>query len=602
MLIYSPFIRLVLFNVWFQIAFFAMVLVSIFIALYLPKIWTVSPRNFLPVVKVSGLDMTQNWALKRGARKAMENRDFTRAAQSWEGAVAQNPGDEEALRGYLQNTLNLDRADKSIFRSSISQMGWLLRLTHTNANDVRLIAQVAEKFKWHDVAAYFLGGLPEPLPPEAEAAYLKALFQQKRFREFEPRFTKYARQLKDNELPLYELASRASSRGATARDAEVELERLSTSGPDIDLAARLHMLACGEKGNIAGYSRSLERLALRNQDNVADHATYWVLLSAAGRKDEAVSLAKSFTRAPASAIETVRLADAYYQLDLADASRELLARFASSFHQAPEVWVAYAAVLEKLQDWGGMRAIALQIREDLNGRDTLWGYAYFLEGRAELAEKRLSSAERAFEKAAESSYEIPPLGFAVAKDLARLKFAGLALKIYSALENSFENDLPYWEGVFDAAFAVHDAAAVLKASERCYRLSPRDAQVNNRYAAAMLVNRSNPDEVIHLTVQLLATFPNSTAAKINHAFALILNQRISEALDLLRKISPAQLTASEISDYHLALFEIYCAQGRWDDAASASEKIARSTLFPNQRLWLEQKLKQLPPRQIAGTS
>src|SRR5687767_12210407 len=83
-LIYSPFIRLVLFNVWFQLAFGAAVLVTIFIALYLPKIWVVSPEGFLPEVKVSGLDMTQNWSLKRAARKAMAEREFNRAGQSWE--------------------------------------------------------------------------------------------------------------------------------------------------------------------------------------------------------------------------------------------------------------------------------------------------------------------------------------------------------------------------------------------------------------------------------------------------------------------------------------------------------------------------------------
>ena len=70
-LIYSPFIRLLLFNVWFQFAFGAAFCLAIATALYLPKIWTASPAGFLPVVKVSALDKTQNWALKRSARKHM---------------------------------------------------------------------------------------------------------------------------------------------------------------------------------------------------------------------------------------------------------------------------------------------------------------------------------------------------------------------------------------------------------------------------------------------------------------------------------------------------------------------------------------------------
>lgn len=602
-LIYSPFLRLVLFNFWFQVSFAAMVLVSVFIALYLPKIWKVSPPHFLPIIKVSGLDLTQNWALKRAARKATNAGDFKRAAQSWEGAVAQNPADENALRSYLKNTLNLDRADKSVYRSAVSQMGWLLRLTGTNIADVQLTAQVCEKFSWHDVASYFLGSISQTLPLDAEATYLKALFHTGRLGEFQPRFAKNASRMNDKQLPLYSLASRAASTDPGARAAEAELEMQSTStGENVDLSTRLHMLACGQNGNVAGYGRSLQRLSSRNQDTVADHATYWPLLARSGRKAEAVQLAQSFTRAPSSALETVRLAEAYYQLDLVESARELLARFASSFSQSPDVWTAYAAVVEKLSDWNGMRSIALQIREDLNGRDTLWGYAYFLEGRAELAEKRLSSAERAFEKAVESSYEIPPLGAAVARELARLKFAPLALRLYARLEPQFENNLSFWGDFFDAAFSAHDAAGVLKTSKRCFELDPRGVQTHNRYAAALLVNRSAPDEVIRLTVQLVANFPKSIAAQINHSFALMMNHRTPEALSILEKIQPGSLSLTESSDYHLALFEAYCNLQRWEEAASASGKITRSTLFPTQRRWLDEKRKEIPSRQIAGNS
>ena len=602
-LIYSPFIRLVLFNTWFQAAFGAMVLVMVFLALYLPKIWQTSPDHFLPVVKVSGLDMTQNWSLKRAARNSIEKRDFKRASQSWEAAVAQNPGDVDALRGYLSNTLNLERADRHVFRSAISQMNWLFRLTRTNQSDVQLAAQVCEKFKWHEVGAYYLGKVDSALPPAAEATYLKALFQLGRLHEFKERFAASSARLSDAEMPLYHLAFKAASRAESGSDeAERELERISESGDSgeqAQLAARLHMLACGKKGNVEGYARSLQKLALRNGDTVIDHAVYWVLLSRANRKAEAVKLAESFTSAPTSALETVRLADAYYQLGLLEAGRELLDQFAPTFHQSPEVWVAYAAVLEELGDWAGMRAIAVQIREDLGGRDTLWGYAYLLEGRAELAAKRLASADRAFEKAAESLYEIPPLGLAVARELTRIKYHKFALKIYNQLESAYERDLRFWEGVFDAAFAVQDAIQVLKATEHCYRLNPNDVQVHNRYAAALIVNRSNPEEIIRLTLELIHRYPRSLAAMLNHTFALLINQRTAEAKALLERIDPHELSPVEMSSYHLARFELNYNLELWDEAAEAGAKISRATLFPVQRRWLDEALSKLPPRQVA---
>ncbi|MGZ8937832.1 MAG: tetratricopeptide repeat protein [Limisphaerales bacterium] len=600
-LIYSPFIRLLLFNFWFQLAFGAAVCLAIFIALYVPKIWRASPAHFLPVVKISGLDKTQNWALKRNARKAVAARDFKRASQSWEAAVAQNPADQSALRGFLMNSLNLEKADRHLFRSAVSQMTWLLRLSQTNTADVQLAAKVCEKFQWHEVAAFCLGNIKETLPPDAEAVYLKALFHQGRLREFESRYEKSAARLADKEIPLYALALRAGGSGTSAEAAKKELERAAAAGENPQLATRLHMVACGEEGDLEAYARNLQSLALYNQNKVADHARYWILLNRRGRSAEAKQLAEAFTRAPSTATETVRLADAYFQLGMLDAAREVLKKTGAMFAQSPEVWLAYAAVLEQLADWSGMRAIALQIREEMAGRDTLWGYAYYLEGRAELAEKRLSSAERAFEKAVECAYEIPPLGLAVAREITKLKYPALSLKLYQTLARSFEDDLVFWESFFDAAYAGRDADNLLKASERCYHLNPRDVKAHNRYAAALLVNRSKAEEAIKLTVQLAANFPNSLAAKLNHCFALLLNGRTEEALALLESINVAALSANEGSDYYLALFEAYHNLQRWDDAESVRGKIATSTLFPLQRKWLKDKIGQIPTRQIAGT-
>ena len=599
-LIYSPFLRLVLFNVWFQLSFGAVVLVSIGIALYLPKMWRVSPEGFLPEVKVSWLDLTQNWALKRSARKAEAAGDFKRAAQSWEAAVAQNPADLTSLRGYLANCLNLEKADQTVYRSAVSQVGWLLRLARTNTADVEVAARICEKFKWNDVAVFFLGNINEALSPTAEAIYLKALFHVGRVSEFQTRYAKAAQRLSDGELAIYHLALKsASSADPGAQEAEDELKRLSTSGARASIAARLRLIACAERRDVEGYTDSLQKLAERNEDSVADHATHWVLLTSAGRKAEAIKLAESFTRAPGSAAETVRLAEAYFQLGMLDASREVLQKFASDFRQSPEVWIAYAAVLEKQQDWEALRMIALQIREDVNARDTRWGFAYFLEGRAELAEKRFTAAERAFDKAAESTFGVPPLGVAVAKDLTRLKFYQRALDIYKQLEGSFQNDVRFWEGVFASALAARDAAMVLKATERCYQLDSNDAQACNRYAAALIVNRANPEEVIKLTLQLLSRYPNSLAGRLNHTFALLLNGRTAEAGTVLESIELATLSPADANHYYLAQFELNYAMQKWEAAAAALQKISRASLFPVQRQWLEEKNKKMPTRQIA---
>src|SRR5437899_1735838 len=102
-LIYSPFLRLVLFNFWFRLAFFCFAGLLIFLALFLPRIWQVTPPGFLPVVTISGLDMAQAWSLKRSALRATSAGNFELAADAWNTAIANNPANPELIRGALRN-------------------------------------------------------------------------------------------------------------------------------------------------------------------------------------------------------------------------------------------------------------------------------------------------------------------------------------------------------------------------------------------------------------------------------------------------------------------------------------------------------------------
>ena len=136
-----------------------------------------------------------------------------------------------------------------------------------------------------------------------------------------------------------------------------------------------------------------ERLALANEAGVLDYVGYWKLLAANGRNTEAIELAERFTTSPGSAMEVLRLAEIYFRLGLSDACRDVLKRFAPQYGHSPEVWASYASVLEDLKDWGEMRAVAQQIREQPNYRDTLGGYSDYLEGRAELGAGRTMAAK-----------------------------------------------------------------------------------------------------------------------------------------------------------------------------------------------------------------
>jgi tetratricopeptide (TPR) repeat protein len=595
-LIYSPFLRLILFNVWFQLGFGAFACVLVAGALYLPKMWRVSPVGFLPEIRISWLDMTQNWALKRSARKYMAEGDYERAAKSWEAAVAQNPADPVALRGFLDNSVKVAHPDKRLLISTASQMPWLLRLTGTNMADLELVARVCNHLEWHDALLRLALPVAGQLSAPAEAAYIKALFHEGRAAEFQARLNRASPAvLSDPELNLYRTAFTAGwSYGTEQRDAAMKLQSLSEEGSNAILATRLAMLASAHKADLKTCGHYLERLAARDEASIQDHTRYWALLAQNGRLAEAKSRAEAFTTAPGSAAEVILLAQTYHALGLIPQAREVLQHFAPAYSSSPGVWMLYGTLLRQEKDWPALRTMALRMREDAAMRSTLWGYSYLMEGCAEAQEGRSTPADIAFKHAADANYEVPAIALTVAKELTQLKQPRLALQVLAGIETPLENEYAYWNSVFDAAFAAMDHELVLKSAERCYKMRPSELSERNRYAAALMLNRSNATQAIELTLQLYAKYPSSPTTIINHSCALLLNHRAAEARSLLERLRPADLGPTEAQAYYLALFETYHDLKLWDLAEKLESKIDSAALFPIQRQWLEAERKDLP--------
>src|SRR5687767_1892655 len=74
---------LILYEFWFRVAFFAALLFLPLMTLFLLKVWRVTPADFQPVVKISGLDLVQASSLRRTAVKLAALGRFDEAAQSW---------------------------------------------------------------------------------------------------------------------------------------------------------------------------------------------------------------------------------------------------------------------------------------------------------------------------------------------------------------------------------------------------------------------------------------------------------------------------------------------------------------------------------------
>jgi predicted Zn-dependent protease len=118
----------------------------------------------------------------------------------------------------------------------------------------------------------------------------------------------------------------------------------------------------------------------------------------------------------------------------------------------------------------------------------------------------------------------------------------------------------------------------------------------NNYAAALLINRAQPDEAINVTRQLLQQMPDALVPRVNHASALLMNRRTAEAQELLAKIDETRLTAEEACQYYRAMFEVWLNLGKTSEAWAAYDRVDKSVLYPLQAQWLEAAAKSLPPR------
>ena len=99
--VYFPLARLLIFSFWFRLIFAGFLLFLVFLALFLPRIWRTTPPGFLPVIKISGLDMAQAWSLRRSALRSMKTGQLDQAAFAWQAAVAHNPANPDLVRGAL---------------------------------------------------------------------------------------------------------------------------------------------------------------------------------------------------------------------------------------------------------------------------------------------------------------------------------------------------------------------------------------------------------------------------------------------------------------------------------------------------------------------
>ena len=582
------FVRAVLFSAGFRFCLIALCLGAISGGLFLTKMWRVTPPGFSPVVRISGLDWIQALSLHHAAKKQLA------AGKAMEGlatdalAIANNPGDVELIRSFLQSILA--HAKPPAFQSpALAHSFWFMQLTATNLNDLELPVAVLNRYGLDAFALQLLFPQRDQLTPPLQKAFLRGLFEAGYLSDFDAywHLTAAAPLANDTEAQLYRAAFEAGwGNPDTAGKAKArllqDLDRANLTSSDSLLAHRLYLRVCEAQSDVPAYFETLHRLAGSNRTRLIDHVRGWRLLASSNQHDRAVELARAFRTPPATAVETMQLAEAYQTLGLHDEVKQLLQRFSPEYSYLDGLWVMYGDRLIDSGEWSEVRRLALDMRLNRAIANRLKFYSLYLEGRADLADHRPGSATSAFAAIANERIENLEFGVMMAKRLVPLGQGEVARSVLASVEKLGAQSPAYWDAVAEVALSLKDAGLLLRATSRSAELQPDNWRAIHNRASAALVAGANADAVISDTLATLLRFPNLPEAKINHALALLQKHRVNEADALLATLSAATLNESQRAQYQLACLETLIEQKRFPLATLALNGVNATYLFPPQ--------------------
>ena len=580
-----PLVRMLLFSTGFRLALLISFVVLFGVPLSMVKWIRSTPDGIRPVVKISLLDLAQSWSLHRSAVNSLEDGDIERGLRAWREAIGNNPGRAELCREYLEVLPEVDKR-RSYRQTAVQNAFWLMKLTSTNMVDVELSARVFEHYGFERLTLYLVDNLTEEPTETLQKAELRALFLEGRVREFGLKWEALSKETAASpDLDLFRVTYLAG--WGTPDEAKESMERLNRAmkNPETQLLAhRLNLFVCVSRLDPEAYKKSLDFLVRQNRDRPSQHLGFWTLLAELDRKSEAMEYASVYAIPPRSAIEAVQFAEAFVNLGMRDIAFQFLQRYSVDYSSSEGMWFAQAEILISQERWQELYFLAVSMREEAGISEVVMGFSYFLEGRAEFERGRDGLAQKAFRTIKRYSLEGSRVGIHIAANLFDWGYATEARDVLVGLEEVFQDQLVYWELLFEVAKELRSSRDLLLATENLYQLKPNDFATKNNYAAVLLSMRIRPEEAITLTFQALNQDSGNPSSKINHAHALLLNDRVDEAAALLDELNPGLLILPLRHGYYLAWLEIEFQRGRIDQVKRYGEMIDEQYLLPGDRL------------------
>jgi tetratricopeptide (TPR) repeat protein len=593
----SSTLRVLLYDLWFRIAAVLGLLVFVLLVLFLPKIWTSTPPDFLPVVKVSGLDKVQAGALRRSAERFRAEKKFPEAILAWQSASQNDPGNPELARGALRTLIEQPLPTRANLGFGVDRTFWLLRLTRTNAADLSLAVRFLHHADLDNLVGQLIENRAGELGPEALPDVLVVYFRLNQMDHFNDLWQRHLQEFTNSPvLRLYQTAWRAAwGPPLTLRPARAELEAAQNdANTDIArLAHQLQLMVSVALGELARYESSLNWLEEHHFDRVIDHINHWHMLVVSGQRSRAQELARSFSQPPEGASDAAGMAAIYETLGLGDYAVEFLEKQIQEFPYYGQLWIQLAQMHINQKRWDEVRNAAVSIRNTTQLRGQLDGYSQYLSGLADLKQGRIEAAAAAFDKVPSQLFPEPLVAYSVARELLHLGYGEVSSKMLQKLEADYGNKAAFWFDLTVAAYEARQMDVLETAARKAWEIEPQRIDIINNYAAALIVLRKQPEEAVKLTLSLVTSQPKRLEFKVNHALALLQNGRLAEAEDILKALNPTQLSVNDSAVVDYAWFELAIRRGDLAGARKIYPTIKRSELLPPQLVWLDAEYKKI---------
>lgn len=567
------------------------------VTLSLLKIWRITPDAFVPVIRISWLDMVQARMLAASAREHFAAGRLREAAHAWRGSVANQPTHLPVLREWVQAAVTADESFLEDGGPPLNQAVLLLHLGGTNLLDRELAMRLL--WRMNRATDMLQLGMPvvDDLSPVCAGLVAQGLFDLGDMEAFDRVWRRHETALaKDPTVALYRSAWQAqwgpTSGTKTGRD---QLEAARSDPKRSVLAIELSRRIAVARADMDEHERWMGTLIQAKGASTQAHAERWLLLAGNGRRDEARRLAKATL--PSLEIQTTAQArlvvETLVRINLPQEGLDVLKARPPALMRDTTLWMLHGKILEAMGQWDELASLGMSLRSMPGVGGAMDELSYSMEALAKSKQLRPDMAQLAAKRASEAQ---PGDTAAVLQASAWMLDAGMArasINILKKAEQSLKGSVLYWGRRMMAAGQAPDADDMLQSSEQAMALAPGNRAVANNYAATLVLTGRKPAEAVKLTFENLTQFPGSPDFQINHAIALLMNDRVEEARKVLLEVQADRLTAVQRANFHLAWLDVSVRARKWSEARERSILIDRAQLMPLQLTKLDVLQKQV---------